>query len=162
MPKDKVYCVLLVSSLLLHQEQAVEAQERYQTALDQRAVRAGQSHLAPRAQGSLLHPADGETSQVVGRVEVGDERLEEGIGITRRWWDGVDHRVERATHRAVRADRAAHLDVAQLAPRADIDALADLAVVVPRLRPDQRPARRALCRWADGAAPRPSSRCCGR
>lgn len=52
------------------------------------------------------------------------------------------------------ACRAAHLDVAQLAPRADIDALADLAVVVPRLRPDQRPARRALCRWADGAAER--------
>jgi len=56
-----------------------------------------QRDLLAGSKGSLNYASDGEAAQVVGSVEVGDNRLERGLGIASRWWDGFDDGVENRT-----------------------------------------------------------------
>ena len=64
---------------------ALEAEELREAALQQRRALgrllvAQRDHLA-LAQRALDDAADGEAAEVVGRVEVGDERLQRGVGV---------------------------------------------------------------------------------
>ena len=82
----------------IHALQAFERIELGDARLVERAVELGDGHFVAVPQRAVEHAADGQAAQVIAVIEIGDQQLQDRIGIARRrrdvLQDGFEQRAQ--------------------------------------------------------------------